>query len=225
MSTAGLYDKIHTDSIQSLAAGQVESDPFLVPGVEDRRMGVTLVVPVTQDLARIGDLIDRFSHIEPGQYAYPVCDLHITVFDLIAGTDLYLADPAAEAVFLALCQEALRGAQAFSIDLRGVVFSKGAGLICGYDNDSLVDLRASIRSALRERGLPNTERYESHSAHITFMRFAQPLASPSRLVQLIHETRSLEIGKLDVGHLELVEHDWYNRASRRRLLGTFQLES
>ncbi len=76
---------------------------------------------------------------------------------------------------------------------------------------------------MKETGLKNNERYESESAHITFCRFREKLKNPEKFMRLIDENRKYEIGKERIDRLELVEHDWYNQESKRRLLRCFSL--
>ena len=61
-------------------------------------------------------------------------------------------------------------------------------------------------------------------AHSTVMRFRRP---PENKMELIHKTvhvGNLPFGSLEVGELELVYNDWYQRQSRTEKLMVFPLK-
>jgi len=167
--------------------------------------------------------MERFKETEPDQYYYPLSDLHVTIFDFISGCADYRRDPGTEKIFMELSRRALADFSPFEFDLEGVAFSSAAGLLRGFDGGQIVEMRRRIRNLLKEYGIPNTERYESESAHVTFCRFKSVLRNPVGLVDLIERNGDLEIGQATIRSFELVEHDWYNSASRKRIIDRIDL--
>jgi len=200
-------------------------DAFLASERPDPRLGLSLVVPIEGIEEGYRALVRRISRIEPGQYYYPPSDLHATVFDFLQARAGYSSEAALESAFLDIALEALASERSFAIELRGIVFSSSAGMIKGYDGGALTRIRERIRSLMRLRGLANDERYASESAHVTFTRFRGSLADPAALCAAIGELRESELGEAAATRLELVEHDWYNSAGTRRIIGEIPLEA
>jgi hypothetical protein len=219
MSSKELYDAIHAANIDDLRHGRIDTDPLLLPGAGDPRRGVSLIIPVQGSREHYQELVNRFSQVEPDQYYYPFEDLHITIFDFIQGSAAYQRSNDRNRQFLQISREAASDIQPFRLQQQGVVFSRTAGLIRGYDDNILVDMREKIRKRLQELNLPNDERYASESAHTTFMRFPCQLRNPQALAELIEQQREIDLGSEKITFCQLVEHDWYNTRSRTRIIG------
>jgi 2'-5' RNA ligase len=223
MSSASLYNQIYTDNLHRISTGAIEVDPWLADRSADRRLGISLIIPIRGIGEEYGELLSKFRATEPEQYYYPLEDLHATVFDFIQASDGYIRDVDQENEFRLVSYNALAGCTPFSLDLRGPVFSGTAGLLAGYDDDLLITIRNRIRQGMKSKGLKNDERYESISAHVTFCRFRSPLQEPAGLVSLINACRKLHLGFEEVDCMELVEHDWYNSQATKRVIATFAL--
>jgi len=223
LSTRSLYDAIYDKSILDIGSGDVGIDGCLAGAVPDARMGVSLIIPIRSISRSYGDLVSSVRDIEPGHYYYPARDLHVTIFDFIHGTETYARDPGLERAFAEISRESLKGVRAFPSAFKGIVFSKAAGLIQGYDEGVLIGLRSRIRLALCANGIRNDERYESESAHITFMRFTDRLSRGKELCALIDGNRETDIGVETIREIELVEHDWYNHESTKRIIECFSI--
>jgi len=218
MIPTSAYDRIRAESAGFLLRGDVDIDGVLAGGMPDRRLGLSLVIPLRRGRGRYARLVRSFEDAEPDQYYYPFGDLHVTVFDFLRAREGYARDAGLESRLADVAGPALEGLADFRIEWRGVVFSRGAGLICGHDGGRLLEIRRRIRRSLAELGLPNDERYRSETAHATFCRFAAPPRDPARLVRLIEGARALSLGAEEPLRAELVEHDWYNTAARRRVI-------
>ncbi|MGD9940937.1 MAG: 2'-5' RNA ligase family protein [Clostridia bacterium] len=223
MSSVSLYEKIHQDSMCSISGGDIDIDPCLSDHVVDQRRGVSLIIPVKGIRKDYEALVARFRNLAPEQYYYPFEDLHVTVFDFVQAFESYTRSEQQEDEFRQISHEALEGIGQFPLRLRGPVFSSAAGLLAGYDDDILVTIRKTIRRLMVMKGLRNDERYESHSAHVTFCRFRSPLADPAGFVRLIDACRDLQLGTEEVAFMELVEHDWYNSTPTKRVIATIAL--
>lgn len=224
VSTTSLYESIHQKNIACIRKGDILVDPYLRDSVPDLRRGISLIIP----LSRIAENYERATQVlrrqEPGQYYYPAADLHITVFDLISAHPLYSSNAALDDTFVSLASEVLATFNRFYVTFKGIVFSREAGLLTGYDNGSVVALREKIRAHLPQYGIANTERYESKSVHATFVRFRKALTHPNLFADILETCRQIEIGEESIQSISLVEHDWYNRRIATRTIKTFMLE-
>lgn len=214
-----LYRAIREENIGFLRANEASVDEVLAGPSPDARRGVSLIIPVRIDPAVYAALLEEFTAIEPDQYYYPRDDLHTTVFDFLSAREGYVPDRGREEAFRLIAEEVCRRREAFSLRFRGVVFSREAGLLKGYDDEALIDLRERIRTALLEAGLGNDERYRSRSAHCTFMRFRAGLRCPGRFETVVNAWSERDLGNMPVTSAELVEHDWYNRKASKRIIG------
>jgi hypothetical protein len=224
MSSTELYDSIRERGLERLRSGDALIDGWLGGKERDPRRGLSLIIPLKRALVPYGRLVEAFSSIDPGQYYYPTEDLHITIFDFLRARPGYVGDGRSEGAFLAVAGEVLASFGPFPIEMRGVAFSQEAGLIAGYDSDALVAVRASIRKLMADRGLANDERYESRSAHATFVRFKRAPSNPSALCETIIRMRDFELGAVTVDSAELVEHDWYNSSRTKRVIAAVGLD-
>jgi hypothetical protein len=222
MSSRGLYDKIHTESISRISSNDVQVDEYLSPRTKDNRMGISLIIPITDIERNYRRLISELTSIEPGLFLYPFPDLHITIFDFLRGSGLYRRDQEIENRFSKICSK-IQQCPPIEVVLCGIVFSPAAGLIQGFDNNRLIEIRELIRASMIEEGMKNDERYRSESAHITFARFRNRLENPGALCSFIEKNRDREFGEITLSRFELVEHDWYNRESQKRIIKEISL--
>jgi 2'-5' RNA ligase len=222
-SKTELYDRIHDAHAADLRNGSVHIDETLAQGNPDNRLGLSLIIPLSEIRNRYESLIRNFYALEPHQYYYPFDDLHITVFDFLQGRASYRRNSEIEADCIAVADRVSSECEPFEILFSGIVFTREAGLIRGYDGDRLIDMRTRIREAMKEIGMANDERYKSESAHCTFFRFRETLQNPEEFARSIERQRKTELGKERINHLDLVEHDWYNTKSSKRLIRRFSL--
>jgi len=220
LSSAKLYRSIAANSRSSLLKNQAGLDKLAKNPADDSRRGISLILPVRLNGEAYGVLVDALSRIEPGQYFYPIGDLHVTIFDFVKAKDGFLVDMASEANFLDIARRACAETTAFELRFTGIVCSAEASLIAGYDGDALIDLRGRIRRALEAAEISNDERYRSLSSHATFMRFSEKFRSTKRFLVATDSYALRDFGSMQVHFAELVEHDWYNRAISRRVLGS-----
>lgn len=218
LSSRSLYDSIYDNNIVDIESGNIKIDEYLKGSKLDSRMGVSLIIPIHSISYSYSNLVSSLKKIEPEQYYYPTRDLHITIFDYVQGTEKYVRNTELEKAFIEISKQSLKIVHAFPITLRGIVFSNEAGIIQGYDTNILFKIRGKIRGLLNQNGIKNNERYESESAHITFMRFMNPLQKAKELCKFINENRELKIGFPTIEEVEMVEHDWYNHKISKRII-------
>lgn len=225
MSSIELYDKIYKTNLDQLIKGNIITDDFLLNRNNDKRIGISLIVPVEKINNTYNRLINNFVTIEPNQYYYPSPDLHFTVFDFIQCRDNYQRNETLEKIFLDIARKSVTTSEKFNIKLKGIVFTREAGIMKGYDNNKLITIRNKIRELLVSSKIKNDERYISESAHITFARFKDKLKNPAAFCEFVERNKEYEFGEEEVTILKLVEHDWYNSENSRRLIGVIKLKN
>lgn len=223
MSSAELYNQIYLNNKRYLESGDIDIDKVLTIGKPDLRRGISLIIPIRQIFTSYEHLVNVFSNVDPNQYYYNFDDLHITVFDFIHAKNEYQRNSSLEDAFLEISKRAVDKIKAFKIEMRGVIFSRSAGLVKGFDNNLLVLIRKNIRDLMNSYSLTNDERYESESSHATFVRFRQALQNPAKFNEAIKNNRYVELGVEEVTNFELVEHDWYNSSRTKRMIQRIQL--
>lgn len=216
-----LYPAITRTHIESIREGRVRIDPHLSDMESDRRMGLSLVAPVSGLSAAYARLAERFRRCEPGQYLYPEEDLHVTLFDFLPASETHMPDSRLEGAIAEFCGDLLaRTGIPSRIGFAGVAFSDEAGILCG-DCPGIPSIRDRIRDGLSGLGLANRERYRSMTSHATFMRFKASLSEPRRLAELITAAADEPIGEAVIASFDLVRHDWYNLSGKRKILASF----
>ena len=108
MSSKILYDKIYNSYIDSIKKGNIETDKFLSSTSEDKRRGISLIIPVPFNKIIYSSFIDAFRSIESTQYYYPLSDLHITIFTFISARDTYKNNAKLENEFIQITEKALK---------------------------------------------------------------------------------------------------------------------
>ena len=74
-----LYSTIHSENYQKIISGHEIIDPLLSAPEDDKRFGITMLIPIDSEIAkRICSIENEIRMIEPDQYFYPESDLHIT---------------------------------------------------------------------------------------------------------------------------------------------------
>lgn len=218
MSSEALYRAIYEKYIGAIGLGNVRVDAALAQFEKDKRMGVSLIIPIHHVCDRYDQFVKIPAGIEPDLYLYPSEDLHVTVFDFVQASAPYRKDPSKAAFFKEIVGEIAGTIEPFLIQFKGVVFSDEAGMLQGFDEDRLVEIRRRIRMMLNRHGIKNDERYESQSAHITFCRFQREVKNIKAFLQFLQEYRSYDFGTETVAHWELVEHDWYNLKKKKMVI-------
>lgn len=173
-------------------------------------------------------LLERLRAIAPEQYYYDETQLHITILSLFTAThppEPYLAQRSA---YTQAADAALRDAQPFRALFEGLTASAGTVMIQGFARSrALDDLRDRLRCQLRARGLgaKTDERYRLQTAHMTAVRFRNPLRQSREFAQMISEARSIQFGESTLSDFILVENDWYMSPGATRLVKRYSARS
>jgi len=223
MDKEAFYNSIDEKYIRNIRSGEVVIDSNLKNFVNDKRLGISLQISINSIEDKYYDFLKIFESALPNQYYYPYCDLHTTIFDFYRAKAEYVQKADVETSIIDLVQTILKSIEVFPITYNGISFSSEAGIIRGYDLDILINIRKKIREAMMEYNFENDERYESQSAHITFMRFVEFIANPNKTIEMICKLKNYVFGEMKVGSIDLVEHDWYNLKAKKRIIKHFEL--
>lgn len=223
MGSVESYEKIRNENIGYVENGRIERAEAFRPGFDAGARGYVLQIAASDSLDGYDDLISGFREVEPDQYYYPESDIHVTVFEFVSVRSDFRNYEKDIGAFEEVCTEALREVGPFEIALLGTVFTRTSGILAGYDDDILTEIRDGIRNRSRARGIAPLERYRSESAHISFMGYRAELRDRRGFLKLAKATRDLDLGTMTVRRLELVEHDWLNRIGERTLLREYEL--
>lgn len=224
MNLSAHYDAMRQDAVRRLARNDAELDSLL-NSLQDNRRGITLLArPPAPITARIEEMLADFRRSEPDQYYYPASDIHVTILSIIScypGFTLDLIEPAAY-------QDAVRNivqtTAPFTVSYAGLTASPGSVIVQGFPvGNGLDDLRTATRSVFRNSGLQQSidQRYRIQTAHSTVVRFRHPLQNPALLLKKLAKYQAYFIGSFAVDAVELVYHDWYQRARNTQLLEKF----
>jgi 2'-5' RNA ligase len=207
------YQHIWDGAFDQVRHGQITIDPLLAQRKADQRRCLTVLVrPSGSVQAAIATLFAELRGIEPEQYYYAAEELHVTVLSLFTATLDHARLLARYEEYLAAVQAALAQGQTFEIEFTGITLSREAILIQGFpDSLALQELREALRQELRARGLVEglDGRYLLQTAHITAVRFREPLRQPLIFGQILEKYRNYKFGQTAVKELQLVRNDWY----------------
>ena len=214
---------------QALLDNGAEPDPLLIQEVRaagaDQRYGVNLIVrPPPHVISHIRAVQQRLRMHEPDQYFYPPDDLHLTLIELCSSRPQRDAETLAAAVAQTLPEMVHTAPQAL--------------LVCpllGYDqracalnflpvDHALQTLRGHLADQLASYGMTIASRYPPQSAHVTLMRYLQPLQTdPSAWVETLQAApcASLE-WQIDAIWLTWGA-TWYGMPGRTRMCGPYML--
>ncbi len=221
------YDGFWQAARPALEVGAVEIDLHLSGAQPDGRRGLALILrPPAAVATALAAFLAEAAQIEPGQYLYPITDLHITVLSLFTATVQYQPHYARLTTYRAATDAALRDAPPIQIAFRGITAVRGAVMIQGFPADEgLNQLRDRLRQELHAVGMGDTldQRYRIRAAHLTAIRFTSPLRDAAGFCALLDRARDRDFGTATITAADLVANDWYLSSTHTRLLHRYAL--
>ncbi|MGO4894544.1 2'-5' RNA ligase family protein [Flavobacterium sp. W21_SRS_FM6] len=222
-----IYRNMWQGASPLLARNEILIDPYL-SGRTDTRRGITLLIRITSPVSEsIQKFLAEVSQVEPGQYAYPSSDLHVTVMSVLSCIEDYTLAGENEAAYIDLIRPIVANTPPFSIEFSGLTLSESGIVLCGYpSNNSLNQLRDQLRQHITKSALPHSmdARYPLITAHSTVLRFKQRLQDPDKLLVFLAKNRERHFGQLRVRNMALVVNDWYQSQSTTVLMDTLALK-
>lgn len=226
MNLSEYYDAMREATVHRLLHEGADLDSLLHSS-QDSRRGITLLArPPAAVTAAIERILADFRRLEPVQYYYPASDIHLTVLSIISCYAGFTLSQIAPAAYCRAVQEITRQAQPFTIRYEGLTASPGGIIVQGFPEDEgLENLRDAVRKYFRHSSLQQSidTRYSLHTAHSTVIRFTHPLTDAPALVARLAQFQEEYFGTFEVGAVELVYNDWYQRAGNTVLLEKYAL--
>ena len=220
-----IYDQLWQDSYPLLQSRQITIDDF-INHPKDTRRGLTLLYrPPAIVKEAVQAFLEEVQSIEPHQYYYPNSDLHLTVLSIISCYPGFTLDQIDLAEYKTVLEQVITKQPSFGIQFQGITASSSSILIQGFDTGGQLNhLRDTLRNQFKASSLQHSidQRYTIQTAHLTAMRFTKALES-SKLIPLLEKFRTTDFATGEVGELELVFNDWYQRVDLVQSLATFRL--
>lgn len=226
MNLAEHYNKLYTDSITKIEAGNYEIDHLIDSG-DDDRFGITLLIrPDENTKANIQRFLDEVKLIEPDQYYYQNSDIHITVMSIISCYVGFNLDKINVQDYVSVIKQVLEKHKSFTIQFKGITASPSCILLQGFfENNTLNEIRDQIRLSFKNSTLQQSldQRYAIQTAHSTIIRFREKLTNNNAFLAIVEKYRDFDFGTFKVEKMELVYNDWYQRAQFVKKLYEFEL--
>ncbi|MBA3947738.1 MAG: hypothetical protein H0X37_24685 [Herpetosiphonaceae bacterium] len=213
-----------------LTSGAVPDDVLAnelrAPG-SDQRGGVNIVShPPAIVSHQIMLLQQHLRTYEPYQYYYPVADLHLTVIEICSSQPLSDVTSRAARVVDRLPQ-AMQGASLAALSTPVVGYdARGCALNFIPTDQALASIRAQLVERLAVHGIAPAPRYPPQSAHVTFMRYVEPLRTPpERWVSVLRELACDSSLRWTLSELWVTwGATWYGNQSRIHEAGPYRIE-
>lgn len=226
MNLTSHYNELWNRSLQKFKKNEFEYDPF-INSKNDNRFGITLLArPGNQVKQNISNILDECKAAEPNQYYYPDTDLHVTILSIISCRASFSLNEINPSEYQEIVHSAVDTVSPFTINFKGFTASTSSILIQGFpDHHQLSGLRNLLREKFKKSGLMHSmdKRYRLKTAHMTAIRFKEPLKNAETFIQKISKYRQLDFGSSRITKVELVKTDWYHQQDKVKTLAVFPL--
>lgn len=220
------YDQLWNQSLQKFRNNEFQLDPLL-SSANDDRYGLSLIARPSDKVRRnVVRLLDEIKIAAPNQYYYPASDLHVTILTLISCYDGFTLNQIDTAEYQKIVEGAITNVPPFNIEFKGLTASPAGILIRGYpEGDWLSILRKKLRERIRSSGLQHSmdKSYIRKTAHITAIRFKEPLIQPRNFINKITQLKNYDAGSYVLDHVEMTGNDWYQKKGKVKTVARFPL--
>lgn len=222
-----IYDSLFDQSIDEIRSGNIQTDQNLKNPANDNRRGISLIIKPDQRLiSKIESLQNQLKSVEPFQYYQPKSDLHITLLSLISGYDGFDLKEIDIDEYIKLVQVTINQISNIKLHFQGITATREAVMVQGFPRDGTINsIRQELRRAFMVSGLKSSidKRYTLKTAHITAVRFMNPLQNPQIFADALEKLREIELGEFEADKLFLVFNDWYQKQEKVEILKEFEL--
>lgn len=225
-----VYDALLHEALSSFKQSVATYDPYLDPlkNLADARRGATLIARLDNSvLQKYAAFKQDLTAGCPNQYLYPVSDLHVTIMSIVSCYSGYTFVEQQLDSYCSLIASALTNIRQFDVEFSGLTASNQCIMIKGFPIcDMLNQLRNQLRSTFANQPIENTldQRYTQKTAHITCVRFVQPMANFAALIELLRGHQQLSFGTSVIKEILLVSNDWYMQKANTHVLASFPLK-
>lgn len=188
---------------EKVLKGEVKVEKALINKKLDKATGLNLIVklPRKNVLDIQNKVYKPLKDVIPGQYYYPLSDLHITFLDILPHRDDFKISKQELNKYLSVLDDFFAKATCFEVEFIGVFAAKIGVGVMGFPVDNKLNVvRNQLRNRLVDAGLRNEEdrKYVLESAHIMCIRFIKKI-SPNvgkRLIDFVEKNRETQISRV-----------------------------
>nr|WP_286670563.1 2'-5' RNA ligase family protein [Fodinibius salsisoli] len=199
----------------------------MIDADHDPRYGITLIARPSEAVTQsITHTLSQLTETAPQQYAYPAGDLHLTVLSIISCYPGFSLGDIQPEQYTNIIRSAVDTIDPFHIHFRGLTASPSSILVQGFpEDDQLNQLRDRLRDQFKASSLQHSidKRYRLETAHMTILRFKQPLQEEQVFIDRLTKLKDIDFGSCRVDQLSLVANDWYQRQQKVQLIEKFDL--
>ncbi|MEX2514285.1 MAG: hypothetical protein WD398_15380 [Cyclobacteriaceae bacterium] len=220
------YQKLHQNALEEIRMNGFSYDSGLEDESDSRRGLTLLLQPKDAIISNFNRFILDLTAVEPGQYAYPSSDIHITIMPIISCYEGFTLDTVGRNPYIHLIDKALKGMKKIKVRFQGVFASTSCLMIKGYPiNGELETCRKKLREIFSQSKVPQSldKRYRLVTAHSTVFRFKQPVKHPDNILSLLGQYENHYFGDQEFDQAKFVFNDWYQRKEKVIPLKTFDL--
>lgn len=222
------YEQLWLGSLKKFESGKFELDSHIY-SKNDNRYGLTLIArPSIKVRKNVSEMLNKIQLIAPGQYYYPVSDMHVTVLSIISCQAGFTLKNIDLPKYTELIKSTIANIGPLNINFQGITASPSAIMICGFPElNALNNIRFKLRETFKQSSLYHTidQRYFLQTAHITVIRFCRELSNLSAFIQKVQELKDTQFGSCTINELELVGNDWYQRKDKVERIEKFKLQN
>lgn len=207
------YDELCKGAREAMLDATVNVSPYLDDLARDRRLGLTLIVRPSADVAKALETVtSSLQTAAPGLlFPYDRARFHFTILSLIDAHESFHLEEYVLRTFEKPIQEVAPKFLPFSVTFRGVCATPSAIIAKGYpESGGLERLRGALREKLHSSGLGAgiDRRYRIEGAHVVLARFREQ-GDFRELITLLDTLKEAYLGRMWARQAQLVCNDFY----------------
>jgi 2'-5' RNA ligase len=217
------YKRLGAKGLSGLHTGDIEQVKHFDNPAADSRLGITLKVPISQEVsAEFTRVVRRMKRFAPENLYYEAPQFHFTILSLITAHEAFdLSKVPVEKARRAI-EEVVGRSPPLEVNFRGICATPNSIIARGFpDADSLEQIRDALRQNLSAEFQPD-DRYRIQAAHVTLGRLRQGVNQDALMAQ-IGKLRNEPLGKMQVKTAELVVNDFFMLPEKVQLLANFRM--
>jgi 2'-5' RNA ligase len=215
------YRELCAEGRRALRERAVHIAPFLDDLSRDKRLGLTLIVRPSPEVAENLQAVNiRLRQAAPRQFYYDPTRFHFTVVSLITASEGFRPEETPAEFYERAIREVTAAFPPFEVDFLGVCATRNSIIAKGFPaGGTLEAVREALRQRLRAAGLGQgiDERYRIRGAHVTLARF-QVVEDFSALIAVLGQLHDAPFGRMRVRQAQLAVNDFYMSPDKVRIV-------